>query len=119
MTRTTLTKNTLVGPYPTLQPTANSLDLTFTAADVANKNQFAGSGEDLLLAWNTDGANPYTVTFTSVADDKKRTGDITTYSIGAGEIAAFKFKDAGWKQSDGKIYVEASNAAIEFAVMSV
>lgn len=118
MARTSITKSTLQGPYPTLPVTANLLDLTFEAADVANKNQFAGAGDDILLAWNT-GASAYTVTFTSVADDKKRTGDVTTYSIGAGDIAAFRFKDAGWKQSDGKIYIEAENAAVKFAVAAL
>lgn len=118
MARTSITKSTLQGPYPTLPVTANLLDVTFEAADVANKNQFAGAGDDILLAWNT-GVSAYTVTFTSVADDKKRTGDVTTYSIGAGEIAAFRFKDAGWKQSDGKIYAEAENAAVKFAVVAL
>jgi hypothetical protein len=118
MARTNLTKSTLAGPLPaTLPVAANGLDLTFTAADVANKNQFAGAGDDLLLAWNS-GVSAYTTTFTSVAING-RTGDVTTYSIDAGEIAAFRFKDIGWKQSDGKIYVEASNAAVKFAVIAL
>lgn len=118
MARTSITKSTLQGPYPTLPVTASLLDLTFQAADVANKNQFVSAGDDILLAWNT-GASAYTVTFSSVADDKKRTGDVSAYSIGAGEIAAFRFKDAGWKQSDGKIYIEAENSAVKFAVAAL
>ena len=118
MARTSVTKSTLQGPYPTLPVTANLLDLAFAAADVSNKNQFPGAGDDILLVWNT-GESTYTVTFTSVADDKKRTGDVTTYSVAASVIAAFRFKDAGWKQSDGMIYVEASNVAVKFAVMAL
>lgn len=118
MARTTLSKTTILGPYPSLQPAADALDLVETAADVANKNQFAGSGDDLIIAHNT-GASAYTITITSVVDDKNRAGDITTYSIGAGEIAVFRVKTQGWMQSDGKIYLEASNAAVKFAVCAL
>jgi hypothetical protein len=119
MARTSLTKTTLLGPWPSLQPAANALDVTFTAADVANKNQFSASGDDLILVWNTDGANPYTFTVTSVVDDKNRTGDITTYSLAAGEVGAFRVRNDGWRQTDGKIYLEGSNAAIKFAVIAL
>lgn len=115
--RQVLTKTTLVGPYPSLQPAANSLDVTFTAADAVNKDRFLATGHDLLLAWNTDGADPYTFTLTSVSDDKNRTGDIETYSLAAGEIGAFRLKNPGWRQTDGYVHLEASNAAIKFAVI--
>lgn len=118
MARTDLTKTTLVGPYPALPVTAELLDAVFAAADVANKNQVAASGDDLILAWNS-GAAPYTITITSVVDDYKRTGDITTYSLAAADIAAFRIKNPGWRQTDGKIYLEASNVAVKFAVMAL
>jgi len=108
----------LQGPWPTLQPTADSLDLTFTAADASNLNQFVASGDDLIIAWNS-GASPYTITITSVVDEKKRTGDITAYSLAAGDIAAFRIKNDGWRQSDGYIYLQASNASVKFAVMAL
>ena len=120
MARQTLTKTTVVGPYPTLQPAANSLDVTLTAADVANKEEFVMSGNDVLLVQNSDPTNPYTFTVTSVVDDHNRTGDITTYSLAAGEIAAFKFtKKKGWMQTNGKCYLEASNVAIKYAVLTL
>jgi hypothetical protein len=119
MARTTLTKTTVAGPWPTLQPAANSLDVTMTAADVANKNQFESSGYDLLIVENSDAANPYTFTLTSAADDKNRTGDITTYSLAAGEIGHFLIKNDGWRQSDGYVYLEGSNAAIKFGVIAL
>jgi hypothetical protein len=76
MARNTLTKITPVGPYPTLQPAVNTLDLTFTAADVTGdpqKEQFLPAADNLLLIWNKAvGAKTFTVT--SVADDKNRTG---------------------------------------------
>ncbi len=118
MARQTIAKQTVVGPYPSLPVSANALDLTETAADTVNKDQFAPSGNDLVIVHNT-GASAYTVTFTSTADEQNRTGDVTTYSLGAGEIMAFRFKTAGWKQSDGYIYMEASNAAVKYAILQL
>lgn len=118
MARVTITKQVPLGAYPTLPVAANALDLTETAADAANKNQFAPSGDDLVIIHNTD-VGAQTVTFTSVVDEFKRTGDITTYSVGAGEIAAFRFKIPGWTQSDGYVYIEASDAGIKFAVIQL
>jgi hypothetical protein len=119
MARTTLTKTVPLGPYPSLPVSADALDAVFTAADVSNKNQFAPTGDDVLLMWNS-GASPYTVTLTSAPDNQNRTGDITTYSLAAGDIAAVKLNNIkGWVQSDGFVYLEASNAAVKFAILSV
>ncbi len=119
MARQTLTKIVPKGPYPILPIAADSLDLPFMPADVANKEQFVASRDDLVLVWNTHATNPYTVTFTSAADEKQRIGDIPTYSIGPGEIAHFRFRKSGWMQGDGRIYMEASNAAIKYAVLQL
>lgn len=98
---------------------ADALDAVFTAADVANKNQWLPSGKDLLIAWNS-GASPYTVTLTSAADPQNRTGDIATYSLAAGDIAVIgPLGTSGWVQSDGYIYCEASNASVKFAVIAL
>lgn len=119
MARQTLTKKTAPGSYPSLPISANALDLAFAAADATNKEQFAASGNDLVIAFNS-GASAYTVTVTSVKDEKNRTGDISAYSIGAGEYAVLgPFKSAGWKQTDGNIYLEAENAAVKFAVIAL
>lgn len=118
MARVTLTKQIPAGPYPTLPVAANALDLTETAADVVNKEQFKPSGDDLVIAHNT-GASAYTITFTSTADERKRTGDVSAYSLGAGEIAAFRIKKPGWMQADGFVYIEANNAAVKWAVLQL
>lgn len=118
MARVTLTKQVPFGPYPTLPVAANALDIAMTAADAVNKEQFVPSGDDLVIAHNS-GASPYTITFTSAADEFKRTGDISAYSLGAGEVAAFRFKKPGWMQSDGYVYIEASNAAVRWAVIQL
>ncbi len=119
MAKVTLTKTNLPGSYPATPLVADSADLVLTAASVASKNQFAPTGKEIIVAYNS-GGSPYTVTINSVADENKRTGDITTYSIGAGEIAVFgPVLLDGWRQSDGYIYLEASNAAVKFAVISI
>ena len=108
MARVTITKQVPVGAYPTLP----------VSADAANKNQFAPSGDDLVIVHNT-GVGANTITFTSMVDEFKRTGDITAYSVGAGEIAGFRFKSPGWMQSDGYVYIEASNAEVKFTVIQL
>lgn len=117
MARTSLTKTTALGAYGSYS--ANAADLTMAAADTSNLNQFTANGNDLVIAHNT-GGSAYTITITSVADPFNRTGDIATYSLGAGEYAIFgPFKAAGWQQSDGKIYLQASNAAVHFGVVAL
>lgn len=120
MARATLTKITPLGSYPALALVADSADITFTAANATDKEQFVMSGNDLLLAWNT-GAGARTVTLTSSADpNNRRTGDITTYSIGAGEIAVFgPFKKDGWVQSGNYMFIEAAHAEVKWAVITL
>lgn len=119
MARTSITPVALVGPYPTLQPAVNTLDIALTAADVANKNQAAQAGSrQVLLAFNS-GVTPHTVTISSAVDVQNRTGDITAYSVGAGELMAFLLKSTGWRQSDGKLYFEADHAEVKFAVINI
>lgn len=117
MPRTTLNKTTPKGSFPTLPLAADSADVVFTAADVANKNQFKLEAGDIVLAWNS-GASPYTVTLSSVIDERNRTGDIATYSLAAADIAVFgPFEQKGWRQTDGMFYLEASNASVKFAIL--
>jgi hypothetical protein len=101
---------------------ADSLDLTFTAADVAGdpiNEQFVPARDNLLLVWNKHATDPKTFTLNSAADDKKRTGDITAFSVGAGEIAAFRIKKAGWMQTTGYVTLEGSSADIWFCVLAL
>jgi hypothetical protein len=118
--RSTLTKLTAPGNYPTLPITANSLDLPMAATVVADKTQFVASGKDLVIAQNT-GATAHTVTISSVANPKDgRTGDVAAYSIDAGEIAVFgPFSREGWLQADGNIYLEANHVEIKFGVITL
>jgi hypothetical protein len=118
MAETALTVQELKAPFDDIS--AGDLDFTQAAADVANGNKFTCTGRELIFAENTDGANPYTVTVTSVPDEKNRSEDITTYSLAAGDkimIAVGLTNAKGWKQTDGTILISASNLAIEFAVL--
>jgi len=120
MARLTLVKTAAPGNFPAIQPTANSLDVAMVVTVLVNKAQFSASGKDLVFAHNT-GAGAGTVTINSVADPKNnRTGDITAYSIGAGEYAVFgPFSREGWVQTDGNVYLEASTTDVKFGVVSL
>ena len=118
MPRTAITVVTPKGPYPGTVA-ANDLDLTQTAADVANKNSAVFSGNRMLLIAENDNVAAKTVTLTSVADARNRTGDVTSYSIGASEIAAFVLEREGWCQSDGAFYCEAEHADVKFTVLAL
>jgi len=120
MARSTLVKTTAPGNFPSLQPAANALDITMAATVVADKAQFLASNKDLVIAHNT-GASPHTIAITSVADPKSnRTGDITAYSLGAGELAVFgPFRREGWMQADGYVYLEADHIEIKFGVITL
>lgn len=120
MTRQTHTPMTPLGGKASLY-TANAADLTLTAASVAGFEQTAFTGQELVIAHNSDVTNPYTVTVESIADaDLGRTGDITTYSLAAAEVGVFgPFPSNGWRQADGMLYFKGSNAAILFGVVRI
>ena len=124
MARTTIAAASIItplGPYPTLPVSALALDLTFQAADSTNFNQFAlGQGKYIVLARNVHATTPFTVTLTSAPDERKRTGDIATYSIAAGKQIAFLLdQQAGWVQTDGMFYLTGSAASIEFCIIKL
>lgn len=97
----------------------DAADLTFLAADTVNFEQTRLTGKEMVMARNV-GGGPFTITVNSVNDPFNRTNDITAYSLGAGEFAILgPFDQAGWKQTDGFLYFEANNVAIEFAVVKV
>lgn len=99
---------------------ANAADVAFTACDTTNLNSFTCTGRELLFVQNSHGSTQYTFTVTSVKDDMGRTGDITTYAMDAGEFACVgPFTLKGWRQNDGKVYLQGSNAAIKFLVVRI
>ncbi len=107
-------------PLPSEVGVAAGADVTWTAADVANGNAFHVTGDQVLLARNTDGAAPHNVTVTSVPDGLGRTKDIGPDSIPANGTRVYpRFGLIGWRQADGMVYVSADAATIEFAVLQL
>jgi len=101
-------------------PAADQFKITWTAADASNFNDVALTGNDYLLVWNTHASTDYTVTVHTTADENGRTGDITTYNIGASTIHVLgPFKLTGFAQTNGRLNIDGSNASIKFAVLTV
>lgn len=120
MPRTPIAPITPKGPYPTLPIPADSLDIVLTAADVANGNSISfGATDAMLVLARNSGASAYTLTLTSVPDALNRTGDVSAYSLGAGDSIAFLVRKAGWVQSDGALYLSANNAAVLIAGLTL
>ncbi len=108
-----------LSPYPALPLVADSADVTFTAAGTAfiDGAGFTLTGRELILVRNPT-AGALTATISSVPDRRKRSGTITAYSVGAGEIAAFgPHLPEGWQQADGQLFLSASAAGLEFAIL--
>lgn len=119
MARTTLTRTSSLGPYPSLPVSANAGDTVMTAADVSNKNQILLDRDLIVVIQNTDTVDR-TFTITSAPDAQKRSGDIGPYTLSADEVFHFRVNQvSGWVQSDGYLYIEASNAAVKFGVILV
>jgi hypothetical protein len=118
MAATAITVQDINGPFDDID--AGGADFTWTAADVANGNSFACTGKELLLVRNTDESTAYYVTIDSVEDEKNREGDISQYSLAAGDFAVFGVgltTAVGWRQSTNVINITGENAAVEFAVL--
>lgn len=114
MARTALTPVAL-SPQ-TVAVTADAADVTFVAGDDVDFNDWTPSEGDILLVQNTD-VGAQTVTIDAAADEVGRDGAITAYSLAADEIAIFgPFKRSAWKQVDGKIHVDVSDATVKLAV---
>lgn len=120
MTRLALSAQLTKGSYPSLPLSANSADVAWTAAGAEFADGFSipHTGKEILLVRN-DNVGPQTVTINSLADAKhQRTGDITTYSVGAGEYAVFgPWQADGWRQSTGLVHGAASAADVMLAVI--
>ena len=98
---------------------AGDADLDNEAGDDVDGNEVDCTGRDLVVVENTD-ASPQTVTFTAAPDEIGRSGEITAYSVAAGAIAIFgPFATAGWRQTDGKLYIDVSDALVFLGVLRV
>ena len=118
MTVTALTVQTAKGPFDAV--TAGDLDFTFAAGATGDGNSYAITGKEILIAYNSDGANPYYITVSSVDDEKGRSTDITEYSLAAGDYAIITqgmTTSKGWIQTTGSINVVVENVAVQLAAI--
>lgn len=115
MVRQILAKTDSPTPYPTA-----GVAVTMTAEDITNHSRFLLTGREVLIIWNS-GASGYTYTIASAVDAQGRTKDITTQAIVAGAIHTVGpfTQQPGWAQTDGYVYVDASNAAVKFGVIQL
>ncbi len=114
MARTPIVPQALPGSW-----SITGVAATNQAADTSLYNSFKPSGKDVVIAFNS-GASPYTVTITSTPDDKGRTGDAGPVTLAAGEIRVFGLLPMlGWQQTDGTVYLQASNAAVKFSIFQL
>lgn len=115
MSRVLVTPTAVTGKWPSALVT-----ITETAADATNKNELALTGREIVIARNT-GVSTRTITVTSVSDPlDNRTGNITTQNILAGKLMMLgPLAPEGWRQTDGFLYIEASNAEVVFSVIQV
>lgn len=114
-----ITVQDVIGGYPDMPLVADSADFVWTAAgaDFVAGAGFDHTGMEIILVRN-DNVGAQTVTITSVLDAHNRLGTITTYSVGAGEYAAFgPFPLAGWQASDGDMNLTFSAADMYVAVL--
>lgn len=119
MSRVLVAAQTTPGAYPALQPSANSRDLQMQAGDAALGNYTPLVEAKTLVVLHNTGAGARTVTFTSQVDTLNRTGDITAYSIGAGEHALFgPFKAVGWSDG-GNLDINVSHAEVTIAIITL
>jgi hypothetical protein len=122
LARTAITPQVPLGSSPALPITALAAALTFAATDAAaapNGMKVPSTGRELILLQNTDAA-AQTITIISAPDGFGRTGDITTYSVPAGGFAVLgPFNAAGWRQSDGFLYINSSDVDLKIAVLQL
>ena len=117
MAETLITVKETAGQFPVLPLTANSADFTFGVLDLTDGGAFVADGTEIILVQNADAATQ-TVTIESQRDPRNnRTGDITTYSMGAGEFAVFHVGREGWADGDGKIHIAISDVDVKVAVI--
>ena len=112
--RVLVSAQSLPGAYPALPIAANSRDLAFVAGDATNLNYTPLVNDKTVVIAQNTGAGARTVGFVSVADEFGRTGDITAYSMGAGELAIFgAFKTKGWANVGPDVALANPSSAVD------
>lgn len=118
MAVTPITVFQMPAKWPTLPPTALSLNNTFTTAAVAADGvSFPITGKEIVIV--KGGAASQIITVTSVVDQFKRTGDIV-YTVGIGLFSILpQIQPEGFRQSNGTcvITINAGGTDVGFMVL--
>jgi hypothetical protein len=116
---TPIVPKVILGPFAAYG--AGLADFTFAAGTITDGDNWVCSGRDILVVNNTDGG-AQTVTIVSVDDETSRSGNITAYSLAAGDFAAFGVgltNSKGWMGAGKKIRITVSSAAVKVAVLTL
>ena len=114
---TVITVQDILAPF--VAPGANDADFTFTALTASDGDAWTCNGRDILLVMNPEAGAKW-ITIISTDDEFGRAEEITQYSLGAGEWAAFGVgltNSKGWKDTAGKIKVIPEDATVDAAVL--
>jgi len=97
---------------------AGDLTLVWTAGDAANGNTFPFTGNEILLAWNTD-SSAHSFSLQSVPDQLGRSDtSLQAYSVPATSIAAIQLNQLpGWNQNGQFVINAVSSALVKFAIL--
>ena len=115
---TVITVQTIKGPFEAI--IAGLADFTFAAGTLTDGDTFVCTGREILIVNNTEAVDAKTITITSVDDEKGRSEDIATYSLAAGDFAAFGVgltNAKGWKSTAGTIRITVSAITVKVAVL--
>lgn len=115
----TITAYQILDAFAATLNTAGALDFTFASSSGSATDQLTGNGRDIILAYNSGSATG-TVSVASVADEKNRTGNISSYSMAAGDFACIPVgltNNKGWMDSSKKITITTSSADLKLAAL--
>lgn len=114
-----ITPITMKNPFDAV--TAGLITFAFTAGNTGG-DTITITGRELIIVQNT-GVGARTFTIASQVDEKGRTGDITAYSLAAGEFAYFTgglTNSIGWRNvSTGLLTITPSHAEVKYAVLKL
>jgi hypothetical protein len=116
---TPIVPKTILGPFATYG--AGLADFTFAAGTITDGDNWVCSGRDLLVVRNTN-VGAQTITIVSVDDETNRAGNITAYSLAAGDFAVFGVgltNSLGWQGTGKKIRITVSHAEVVVAVLTL
>lgn len=117
MAASALTVQEVKAPFAAIG--AGEADFTLAAGNT-DGNYFTCTGREIIIIYNPAGGSTYTVTVTSVADEKGRSGNLTSYSMAAGDYVVLPMaltNAQGWKDTSGRVNITVNNAAVLVAVL--